>query len=167
MGKVHVVEGQAICTWPISQNQNRKELREHRRWFVILDLFLRTRTGKSSMSYCGGWWWIRHPIWRTELGVSTTTHRSRSWSSLHTTSIVQIFCQNQNWFNRWDILKHRLQGNCHFVIMEKVDPHPYPKWVTMVTDEQWCGISIILSLEKSNTCFIYKGLTCLSRTVRL
>ena len=56
---------------------------QHRRWFVILDLFLRTRTGKSSMSYCGGWWWIRHPIWRTELGVSTTTHRSRSWSSLH------------------------------------------------------------------------------------
>ena len=56
---------------------------QHRRWFVILDLFLRTRTGKSSVTYCGGWW-IRHPIWRTELDVSTT-HRSRSWSSLHTT----------------------------------------------------------------------------------
>ena len=59
---------------------------------VILDLFLRTRTVKSSGSYCGGWW-IRHPIWRTELGVSTT-HRSRARSSLHTT-LRDIFCSQQ------------------------------------------------------------------------
>ena len=52
-----------ICHyWPISQNQN---------------------PGESSRSYCGGWW-IRHPIWRTELDVSTA-HRSRAWSSFYTT----------------------------------------------------------------------------------